>query len=458
MKFNRFFWQTFVTYSILAIVAAISFTLASYFLQTDFQMISFSVFVTLMMGIYLAFRVSRPLERLKLQVEKVLAGEAGDFDALSRDETLEIKDIAMLMDGISKELRDQIDLVARQRDEQEAVFVSMDEGVFALDLNRKITHYNPAAEEIFKIKREEALGKDLDFIVKNPDLLRICNLGIEMGQPIRTDIYLGADKNLKWIEVHLSPLRGKNGKRVGLVVVVSDVTRMRELEGMRKNFVANVSHELRTPLTSIQGFAETLMSPSLTTLDEARKFIEIIQRHAVRLGRIIEDILTLSRIERDVESSEIELKTEDLKEVCQSVVELCLVKASKKRIIISWQCSNGIQVQLDRYLFEQALVNLIDNAIRYSGDGTAIDLVVSANPDFINIMVRDQGSGIPEKHLSRIFERFYRVDQARSREAGGTGLGLAIVKHIVQAHGGKISVSSKMGEGTQFNITLPAGI
>jgi two-component system, OmpR family, phosphate regulon sensor histidine kinase PhoR len=451
---RRFFWQTLVTFLILVI--ALSSSLYA-LLQTSLDLrLSFllSTLVALGVGTYLAVRVSRPIERLRQRLEKVAAGELYEVVDLSKNETIEIFEIARSTDQIAAQLRHRIDVIQRQSDEQEAVLGSMDEGLFAVDRQQIITLFNPAAAKLFRVQRQSVVGRPLPEVVRVPELIALVQSAFGTTHTIEEDIEMLGDSS-RYLRLHLGPLRNRSGESYGVVVVVSDVTRIRELEGMRKNFVANVSHELRTPLTSIQGFAETLLNPAVTEPTEVRRFLEIIQRHANRLGRIIEDILSLSRIEKDAELAQIEKKSESLNDMLSTAVELCEVKAQKKNISLSLKVAADLRVVCDRYLIEQAIVNLIDNAIRYSDPGKTIFLRASRSGATVNVEVEDQGVGIPQKHLSRIFERFYRVDRARSRELGGTGLGLAIVKHIVQAHGGTISVESFLGQGTKFSISLP---
>ena len=242
----------------------------------------------------------------------------------------------------------------------------------------------------------------------------------------------------------------------GAVFVISDISQLRRLEGHRRDFAMNVSHELRTPLTSIQGYAETLMNPAVQDEGEKQKFIDIIFRHSKRLNSLIEDLLALSRLERDSAQKQIELKKSTLSSILRSAVELCEVKSKEKGVAIRLDVDEAIQAKVNATLLEQAIVNLVDNAIKYSGSGKEVWVRAQANHGEVGIHVTDQGAGIPSEHLGRLFERFYRVDKARSRELGGTGLGLAIVKHVALSHGGRVDVSSRIGEGSQFSIYLPA--
>jgi signal transduction histidine kinase len=236
--------------------------------------------------------------------------------------------------------------------------------------------------------------------------------------------------------------------------------RLTMLENVRKEFVANVSHELRTPLTSIKGFIETLASGAIDNRDEAKRFIGIIAAQVDRLNTIVEDLLTLSSIERDVERSEVELACGSVETVLASAVEACRPEASKKGIALALSCEKTVVANMEKTLLEHAVVNLLDNAIKYSDRDKSIMVTgaVEAERGEVTISVADQGIGIPSEHLDRIFERFYRVDKARSRKLGGTGLGLSIVKHIVAAHNGNVTVESVVGKGSTFTIHLPPAV
>jgi two-component system phosphate regulon sensor histidine kinase PhoR len=241
-------------------------------------------------------------------------------------------------------------------------------------------------------------------------------------------------------------------------MVINDFTRIKILENVRKEFVANVSHELRTPLTSIKGFVETLASGAIDNKDEAKRFIGIVAAQVDRLNTIVDDLLSLSRIERDAERSGVELVRGCVEPVLSSAVEACRHEAAKKGIALTLSCDNKIVANIEKTLLEQAVVNLLDNAIKYSDENKSISIAAATDmvKGEVTISVADQGIGIPGEHLERIFERFYRVDKARSRKLGGTGLGLSIVKHIVSAHNGSVSVESVVGKGSTFTIRLPA--
>jgi two-component system phosphate regulon sensor histidine kinase PhoR len=250
-------------------------------------------------------------------------------------------------------------------------------------------------------------------------------------------------------------LLGPQERRIGAVIVFNDDSRLRRLENLRRDFVANVSHELKTPITSIKGFAETLLDGALKNPEEAERFLKIIARHADRLNAIIEDLLMLSRLEQDGKEG-ILLEMADINGILQSAVDVCSPRSAAKKITIDVSCPSGLIASVNRPLIEQAMINLISNAIKYSADEKEVKVSARASDGGVLLQVQDHGIGIETKHLDRLFERFYRVDKGRSRHEGGTGLGLSIVKHIAQAHGGTVSVQSRYGEGSVFSIFLPS--
>jgi two-component system phosphate regulon sensor histidine kinase PhoR len=258
------------------------------------------------------------------------------------------------------------------------------------------------------------------------------------------------------LHAHGTVLCDGENRRIGALIVLRDVTRLKHLENVRREFVANVSHELRTPITSIKGFVETILHEDLADKEQSLRFLHIVLKQANRLDAIIHDLLMLSRVERGGEEQTIELQPESLGDVLRSAVEMCEQEAKEKRIDIDIQCPHDLLARINAPLLEQAVLNLIDNAVKYSEAGSMIHVIALEEDSDVAIRVEDHGCGIAAKHLPRLFERFYRVDRTRSRELGGTGLGLAIVKHIVAAHKGSVWVDSTVGQGSTFYIHLPA--
>ncbi|MBL8830052.1 MAG: GHKL domain-containing protein, partial [Planctomycetaceae bacterium] len=272
--------------------------------------------------------------------------------------------------------------------------------------------------------------------------------------PISGDIKMLGDQERVW-QAHGTALRDSQGETLGAVIVVNDVTDYRRLENVRRDFVANVSHELKTPIASIKGFAETLLDGALDNRDDAERFCRIIARQSERLHSIIDDLLSLSRIEQSEGADDIALESTLLQDVLRSAISDCQPRADERAITIAVECPDQQRIRCNAPLLIQAVLNLLDNAIKYSDEGGRIDVQVQTTPRSVVIAVRDQGCGIPPEHLPRVFERFYRVDRARSRKLGGTGLGLSIVKHIVNVHHGKVTVESTPGKGSTFSIQLP---
>lgn len=235
----------------------------------------------------------------------------------------------------------------------------------------------------------------------------------------------------------------------------SETQRIKRLERVRRDFVANVSHELKTPITSIKGFVETLQDGAKDNKEDLDRFLDIISVQADRLQAIIEDLLALSRIENEEEQGAIVLEPCKISDVIAAAITLCRGKADKKKVQINVHCLEDYELNINAPILEQAVVNLVDNAVKYSPEGAEVRVNIERMPTEIVLAVKDVGSGIPEEHLPRLFERFYRVDKARSRKLGGTGLGLAIVKHIALAHKGQVSVESEVDKGSTFKIHLP---
>jgi len=240
------------------------------------------------------------------------------------------------------------------------------------------------------------------------------------------------------------------------LIISHDITRIRRLETMHKDFAANVSNELKTPLTTIKGFIETLQEMvEKNETEESKAFLRIIEKNVNRMIELINDLLALSKLER-LEGTDIELEDQNIASLIQGAVNICHPGISIKNIEVSINCPDDVSALVDPILMEQAIVNLVDNAVKYSSEGQSITISVSRQSDFVDIQITDKGAGMEKMHLPKIFNRFYRVDKARSRQEGGTGLGLAIVKHIVQYHNGKIDVQSVKGQGSTFKISIPS--
>jgi two-component system phosphate regulon sensor histidine kinase PhoR len=402
----------------------------------------FIALLAAVISLFVSRRIIRPIENLK---------QGADFFARG--------DLSHRMAGtglieMARQLEERVNTIVRQKNELTAVLSSMTEGVIAVDMDERIISINKAAARIFENLPENLLNRSIQEAIRIPDLQKFINKALSSKENIEEDItlYQGGERILY---VHNTPLEEADGRRSGILVVLNDVTHLRKLENMRKDFAANVSHEIKTPLTAIKGFVETLRTGDGVDPKETDRFLAIIEKHVNRLTAIIEDLMKLSKIEKQDEKSEIHLEESSIKKTILSAIQICREKADAKHITIDLLCPEDMSAWIDSRLMVQALVNLLDNAINYSSEKSRIEISASLRDKELTVNVQDHGIGIPKMHLSRLFERFYRVDKARSRNLGGTGLGLAIVKHIAHAHDGHVSVKSTPGTGSTFSLHLP---
>ena len=399
-------------------------------------------------------RISGPLEEMRLGAERFASGA---FAARLREEGAEeVAGLARAMNVMAAQLDERIKTLARQHSQLRAVFSSMVEGVLTVDTEERILDINQAGSRLLNIAPEKLRGQHALAAVRNLALQRLIRQALASAEPVEGEIRLAArDGQEKYFYAHGARFQDASEMTGGAVIVINDVTNLRRLENMRRDFVANVSHELKTPITSIEGFAETLLDGALESPEDARRFVEIIATQSKRLHAIIEDLLTLSRLEQEQEQTALTLSEEKIIRPLRRAIETCGLKAAEKKISLELAAPEDLTAPLNSPLFEQAITNLIVNAIKYSEEGSRV--LVRAEQrggEKIAIEVQDFGSGVCAQHLPRLFERFYRSDAARNRKLGGTGLGLAIVKHIVQAHGGEVGVISEAGKGTTFTILL----
>ncbi len=397
-------------------------------------------------------RITRPIVAMKKSAGHFADGEFSHRMAAPDSE--EMAGLAEALNQMALQLDNRIKTIINQRNELETVLSSMREGVVAIDNKERIISMNKAAAVLFECDPVACQDKNIQEVVRNLPLQQFIRKAIS-GRELEEDDIVLYQNGEKILNLKSSPLMDAGKKQIGTLVVINEVTQLRRLENMRRDFVANVSHEIKTPLTAIKGFVETLHQGNVESPEETQRFLGIVNKHVDRLNSIIEDLLSLSRIEQEDEGHTIQLETGYIKDIFQSAIQICRSKAEEKNIDLRFDCDTNITARLDPTLFEQAVVNLLDNAIKYSESDSVINLNAEQGDSEVVIRVEDQGSGIAQKHLPRLFERFYRVDKARSRQLGGTGLGLAIVKHIAQAHGGHVAVQSTLGRGSRFSIHLP---
>lgn len=432
-------------------ISAIDRQLEKIHQRTSFGVLVVSLLAT---GASLLFsrRVSRPLEKIREGAENFARGQLSyRLPVFASSET---QLLARTMNAMAASLDERMQMIIGQKNELEAVLSSMIEGVMALDLKETIISINHAAARMFVRKPSEMVNRSVQEAIRNPDFHRFVRLALRDEAPREEDLrfYISGETVL---DARSSALKNARGERIGILIVLNDVTRLRRLENLRKDFAANVSHEIKTPLTAIKGFVETLKTGALNRPEEAAKFLGIIEKHTNRLNAIIDDLMKLSLIEQKTDKKEILLENRLLLPILQSARQLCQSMADEKAIQIMLLCEETLSINLNAALIEQAFANLLDNAVKYSEPGGRIEIKATKTDAGVAVSFQDHGIGIAPEHLPRLFERFYRADPSRSRKLGGTGLGLAIVKHIVNAHGGKMTVESAPGKGSEFVVHIP---
>ncbi len=408
--------------------------------------------VAMLAGWLLARRAAGPFEDLASAASRLAAGAIAV--PLPASDVAEVSALAGAIETLRGQLVERSLTIGRQGTQQEAVLGSMIEGVLAVDASQRIVSINRAAADLLGLDPATVLGRPIQEVVRNADLRQFALQAIDCRETVEDDLVLRAARD-RTLRVRGTPLNDPSGEG-GAVIVLNDITDIRHLENVRRDFVANVSHELKTPVASIKGFVETLLEGRVDDPADRRRFLEIIGRQSDRLGTIIDDLLALSRIEQAEGMGDLPLEHVPVADVLAAVVAECGPRADERSITIEVDSPPRLGAEVNAPLLEQALINLVDNALKYSEPGGRVVVAVAPTVDgMLEWIVRDQGSGIGAEHLPRLFERFYRVDKGRSRRLGGTGLGLSIVKHIVQAHGGTVAVESAPGVGSTFRVRLP---
>lgn len=409
--------------------------------------------LALLLSFFLSLTVSAGLAR---PFDKIVYGSkkfaAGDFSyRIQKDFHGEMGKLAETLNSMSAAVEENLRRVETQAQQLAAAFANMAEGVLVTDTTARVTALNPAMERIFSVKAADSVSRALLEVIPNAGLSGICTRALSGGKPISDEMELTTPVR-GIFSVNAAPIF-EGGAVSGCLMVVHDITEVRRLEAKRRDFVANVSHELKTPLTAIRGYVETLLGGAIDDREHALEFLGVILQQSKRLDNIISDLLKLSSLE----SYALEVKKEELglRDLADSLIAGLASIFKAKEAAVSNTIPAGLVVKADPEKLGQVFINLLDNAVKFSAENAKVEISVQELPGSVKVLVKDSGIGIPQEHLAWVFERFYRVDKARSREMGGTGLGLSIVKHVIELHGGAVGVESAEGRGSTFWFTLP---
>lgn len=397
------------------------------------------------------------MERERVQTLYALLARIGDGELGASLPDSPHEGMLRLQRGIARAQRGYAEALARaemERDDLQTLLSAIQTGLVALDGQLRIRSANEIAERMLGLQTTDYRGRLLAEVIRQPELLAVAERAAVSPEPITAEVRLtgaGAESLL----VAGEPLSGSGSR--GVLLALDDVTRLRRLENVRADFAANVSHELRTPITNIKGYVETLLDVGTNDPEQVRHFLGVIHRSTIRLSTLIEDILLLAFLDQPRVSTHLDFAQTPLRSVVDDACMQVTLMAQARHMTIRNVVPADLYATVNASLLSQAVLNLLSNALKYSPEGTSVEIRGDLANGFAEVAVRDEGPGVAAEHLPRLFERFYRVDAARSREAGGTGLGLAIVKHIAMVHGGSASVDCPKAGGTVFTLRLPRG-
>lgn len=404
--------------------------------------------ITVILGSLLARTITDPIKEVISKAEKLAKGEFEQIVTVKSND--EVGQLTGMFNYLSDRLKTTLDETGNEKNKLNTILTNMTDGIIAVAITGEIIHTNPAVYDIFSITKEEMENKSFD------DISQKLNWGIN-----HEDLFTDSEKannilviNDLIIKTAVVLFGNEKNEKVGAIIVLQDVTEQERLDRMRKEFVANVSHELRTPLTTIKSYTETLLDGALEDKELASKFLKVIDTESERMTRLVKDLLQLSKLEYD--NIQWNMKKISIYKIVSECVYRMNISAEQKNQVLEFNSNLDIPETMgDRDRIEQVIVNILSNAIKYTPDNGKIMISLSLEENNIIIKVADDGIGIPKEDLPRLFERFYRVDKARSRMLGGTGLGLSIARQIVEAHKGNIKIQSEYGQGTQVFISLP---
>lgn len=418
--------------------------------QSIFLAMMIGAMLSLLVALFFAWRLSAPIRMMEEFTQRLRQGlPVGALRMQTSDET---RTLADNINYLVEELQDKIRLANEEKGKLMTALTSINEGVLILNREERIEFLSPSLAGILSGQYVDFIGKTLLEAFRNVELQKAYQGFKSTKSGLSREIALGgADPVI--MRVSLSEVQGLPDEEKTMIVF-HDVTRLKKLERIRTDFVANVTHEIRTPLTAVIGYLETLQAGALENPEDAKRFIDIMLKQARRLNRLVEDLMTISRIEL----GEVLLHFEEivLPEVTENVISLLDATAAAKKIKIQNRLPQNLpQIKADRDRLIQVLVNVLDNAVKFTPDGGLITIDAEEKAENVELTISDTGIGIPREEIQRLGERFYRVDKTRSRELGGTGLGLSIVKHLMIAHGGRMEIESQMGKGTKVLLFFP---
>ncbi len=425
------------------------------FQKTLQELALFSIFIltiTVIISIYTAKSFTTIIRSIK-NISNFYA--KGDFSKkLPENGPKEVSELKISINTMGEQLQDIVNKVSLQKNELQAMLNGMVDSVILLDVNLSIKEMNPAAEILTNTTLIECRGLKITDVIKNTEIISLVMNSQKKSYDTEETVYYNQGIE-HYLQIHCTPIFDAENTNEGILLVMNNMTRLKQLENMRKDFVANVSHELKTPVTLINGYVETLLDGAKNDVEKLDQFLEIINRHGKRINHIIDDLLILSNIED--KSTNIATEEVALYDILFSAYTSALAMAEHRKITMKIDCNDQLKLTVNPILFEQAVYNLINNAIKYAGSGSIVEIkgfFSESNKNMI-IQVKDNGKGMASEQLERIFERFYRIDRKQSKKIGGTGLGLSIVKHIAIAHSGTVHVSSSEGQGSCFEIRIP---
>jgi len=432
-----------------------------YFPEVPIEPFFLALLMGLCVSVLIGVLVARPILKRIVETEDFLREviEKGMPKMLFTERRDEIGELAGMVNTVLEEIKAKMDELITEKGILETIFNTIRDGIVVIDRRGTITLTNPSVKRILDIE-EDIRERDYFEILRDPAIQDAVKEAHDTGRTSLREIELFHPQN-KNLYITVTPISSGHPDRGGFVIVIHDITKLRHLETVRKDFVANVSHELKTPITAIKGFAETLLDGALEEKESLRGYLEIIKNHSERLNNLVEDLLTLSKLDR----GEIHLRPNDVD--LRKTVDLVFLTLKDKALAKGIDLNNDIPhdfplIRADRDRLIQILLNLIDNSIKFTEKGEVrvkgriVEGQAGSGPPVYELSIEDTGIGISARDIPRLGERFYRVDKARSRELGGTGLGLAIVKHLVRIHGWQMRIESELGKGTKVFIDIPS--